>query len=272
MGNTIIKDSIQKLKEKVRKKIGTDRMTAFKILVSRMYCATQKTDERLISLKDKHKGEKCFIVATGPSLTVDDLEKLKGKTCFSLNSIVKLFAKTEWRPDYYIVNDPDVYDSLGEEINKADLKTVLYNCFDILNFARDGIKYKSSSEYLIRVRSRNPKKHPEHILFSTDANEGFYAWHTTLGTIFQLAAYMGFSEIYLIGSDCNYKGAQRHAEGIDYKCDAAPNSGDLIIHDYELAVPVFQELGIKVFNATRGGALEVFPRVDLDKAIESKQV
>lgn len=39
------------------------------------------------TLKDIHKGEKIFIVATGPSLTVHDLDMLKGHLCMSVNSI-----------------------------------------------------------------------------------------------------------------------------------------------------------------------------------------
>src|SRR5690625_3210612 len=50
--------------------------------------------ERLRYLKNKHKGEKCFIVATGPSLTIEDLEKLQNEITFSMNSICFAFDET----------------------------------------------------------------------------------------------------------------------------------------------------------------------------------
>lgn len=37
------------------------------------------TDEYVKSLKNKHKGEKIFIVATGPSLKMEDLKVLQEK-------------------------------------------------------------------------------------------------------------------------------------------------------------------------------------------------
>ena len=37
--------------------------------------------------KDIHKGERCFIIATGPSLTMEDLEALKSEYTFGMNSI-----------------------------------------------------------------------------------------------------------------------------------------------------------------------------------------
>ena len=51
--------------------------------------------------KSIHKGKRCFIVATGPSLTIKDLEMLDGEITFSMNSIVNLYNKTEFRPNYY---------------------------------------------------------------------------------------------------------------------------------------------------------------------------
>lgn len=54
-----------------------------------------------------HKGERCFIVATGPSLCVKDLDILESNNeiCMSVNGIFKVFEKTKWRPDYYFLSD-----------------------------------------------------------------------------------------------------------------------------------------------------------------------
>lgn len=57
--------------------------------------------EQIKKYKDIHQRERCFIVATGPSLTLSDLEVLKNEYTFGMNSIVKLFDKTDWRPTYY---------------------------------------------------------------------------------------------------------------------------------------------------------------------------
>jgi len=63
--------------------------------------------------RNRHYGERVFIVATGPSLSLEDLEKLtascledleklKNENTISMNSIVNVFSKTDFRPTYYM--------------------------------------------------------------------------------------------------------------------------------------------------------------------------
>ena len=56
--------------------------------------------------KDIHHGKRCFIIATGPSLTVQDLDTLyaHNEKCISMNRIYNIFGETKWRPDYMSVS------------------------------------------------------------------------------------------------------------------------------------------------------------------------
>ena len=60
---------------------------------------------RLIRYKDKHLGQRCFIIGNGPSLKAKDLDKIKGEFSFGANMIYKIFPETNWRPTYYFVED-----------------------------------------------------------------------------------------------------------------------------------------------------------------------
>ena len=82
----------------------------------------------------------------------------------------------------------------------------------------------------------------------------------------QFAIYMGFKEIYLIGLDTNYN---------NYKNDnhfyfESPNEKhipffvDVVFNAYQVARHYAERHGIKIYNATRGGKLEVFERVNFD--------
>ena len=64
-----------------------------------------KKYSRIKQLKNVHKDQRCFIVCTGPSLTLSDVEKLEKEITFGVNSIVKLYNKTMWRPTYYGIID-----------------------------------------------------------------------------------------------------------------------------------------------------------------------
>ena len=45
----------------------------------------------IIACKNSQKGKRCFIIAPGPSLTKQDVNKLKGEYTFAVNSVFKIF-------------------------------------------------------------------------------------------------------------------------------------------------------------------------------------
>ena len=96
-------------------------------------------------------------------------------------------------------------------------------------------------------------------------------------TAAQLAAYMGFKEIYLIGVDHHFHISQNNAGEIivddsvkDYFSEKYnTDKENLYIPNTEKSTLTYvamkeqcERRGIRVFNATRGGKLEVFKRVD----------
>ena len=70
--------------------------------------------DRLLDYKGIHEGERCFVIATGPSLTMEDLESLGGEYTIAMNSICKLYDQTDWRPTYYAVQDNLVFDKMQD--------------------------------------------------------------------------------------------------------------------------------------------------------------
>lgn len=76
------------LKESIQNKL-SGRFTLAKVVYLRLKYFFMPADPELKKLKDTHKGEKCYVVALGPSLTVEDLNLLKEHqaVCFSVNGI-----------------------------------------------------------------------------------------------------------------------------------------------------------------------------------------
>ena len=102
-------------------------------------------------------------------------------------------------------------------------------------------------------------------------------------TCLQLAVYMGFSRIYLLGVDHNFakmfdkngnliedKTIKNHFTD-DYDSDIIDQGFkvDAATEAYMDVERLSRKLGtFKVYNATRGGKLEAFERVDFDEIIE----
>lgn len=228
-------------------------------------------------LKDKFKGERAFIVGNGPSLNKHDLSLLKNEYSFAVNGI---FYKTEsegYRPTFYVVEDRHVMLDNVDKINAfearykffpVDYKSQLKNKKNCWFFRMDKGYYNKTSPYFAIPR------------FSADMNDKLYCGQSVTMINLQIAYYLGFSEIYLIGMDHSYhipSDADVAGEEITSNSDD-PNHFhpeyfgkgkkwhdphlDRVERTYSYFKLAYESQGRKIYNATVGGNLEVFERVD----------
>ena len=84
----------------------------------------RKSDWKAIKkFQGKFQGKRCFIIGSGPSLTVSDLDHLKGEYTFASNKIFAVFDKTAWRPTFYVVSDNDITPEMYGHSAKFDSQT-----------------------------------------------------------------------------------------------------------------------------------------------------
>ncbi|MBS4198422.1 DUF115 domain-containing protein [Bacillus sp. FJAT-49732] len=231
--------------------------------VSRIHRNSQY--ERLKKLKDRHKGERCFIIATGPSLKIEDLEKLKNETTISMNSICLAFEDTDWRPTYYGIQDENVYRRMEKYINNLECegKFISQTILEQLK------KEVPEDYYIFPLNLLNHKvSRKYHTKFSKDIFANVYSGYTITYCLLQIAVYMGFKEIYLLGADCHYSSDMKHHfKDYDHIDPTFSLSGEMMTCAYRVAKQYADRNNIRIYNATRGGMLEVFERVDLDKIL-----
>ena len=108
--------------------------------------------------------------------------------------------------------------------------------------------------------------------FQQNIAKGMYAFGTVTNIAIGIAMYMGYKSIYLIGADCTNLNQHIVNDVSDKdKSDAkAAEIAQVQLKGYSGMKEVAEKYGVKIFNATRGGALEVFERVDLDKVLSEK--
>ncbi len=227
----------------------------------------QASIKRLAELKDLHKGQRAFIIGNGPSLRQTDLSKLRGEYTFGLNRIYLLFPELGFETTYYVAVNDLVIEQCREDIatlpmpkflswrnhrlfsaisQPPTLPTFLYTTYDNPAFARD-------------VRGR--------------------VWESATVTYvaLQLAFHMGFETVILIGVDHNFvsKGEANKtivSEGDDPNHFSPAYFGkgfrwqlpDLETSEigYRLARQAYEQAGRRVLDATIGGKLTIFPKVD----------
>ncbi|MGN0417683.1 6-hydroxymethylpterin diphosphokinase MptE-like protein [Anaerostipes faecalis] len=235
-----------------------------------------KYGKQILQYKDKYKNKRCFFIGNGPSLQAKDLDVLQehGEITFAFNRIYNIFSQTKWRPSFYISQD----------------EKMLFGCKDIVSNLDLPVKFvpiQLKWYYDIDIHDANyfnMKIQPEDnqiddLLWSNDAASFIYCANTGMYTAAQLAVYMGFTEVYLIGVDHHFRISQNNNGEIvvddkvkDYFSDNYNKDKDnLYIPNTEKSTYTYiamkkycDERNVNVFNATHGGKLEVFSRVDFN--------
>lgn len=224
--------------------------------------------------KNIYKGKRCFIIGNGPSLSMKDLDMLadNGEICFGVNKIYLAFDKTKWRPDYLCVSDPLMLSACNPFIKKNKYKGVFYT--DEFHWTSN--RREEGVNYLHHIlEDYSTANGPQ---FSDDITRGVYEGFSVVYDIcLQVASYMGFSEIYLVGVDHSFSEnvtdlgnhfSEKYYSEEDRKLYRKMNllngQKEKITAAYEKAESYSRKHGFHIYNATRGGELEVFERVDLD--------
>lgn len=260
------------IKKRIIKIYNTLFFIVFKVVnyFSKINTPLTKNNLKILRLKNKYKGKRCFIIGNGPSLKPEDLERLKGEYTFASNKIYKIFNKTTWRPTFYMVVDPIVLVENVKEINLVKAKT---------KFTLKVYKHLFNANIYFNNNLYKNKRGT----FSTNIMESLYSSGTVSYHLLQIAYYMGFSEVYLVGHDYNFNGAISKTKDLSFlkKID---NSKIYFSEDYikadekkpgqapeemyigmERAKLVYESSGRKIYNATRVTYLDVFEQKNFDE-------
>jgi hypothetical protein len=231
-------------------------------------------------IKNSKIGERCFIIGNGPSLTAEDLDLIKGEFSFAFNRIYNIYNKTNWRPTYYMVVDRSISTTLCK--NKCfDLEAE--KVFLLGKKVSQHLKGKNDVQEIINY-GKQPLRLREYVpeMLSENVEDFFTPSSSVTIDAFELAFYMGFSEIYLLGVDNNFvieidkygnktinNSIQPHFKE-DSESVIYPSCIDSLTQSFELCKRYADSHGVKVYNCTRGGKLEVFQRKQLEDVLKGK--
>ncbi|MEH7380052.1 6-hydroxymethylpterin diphosphokinase MptE-like protein [Bacillus sp. JJ1533] len=239
-------------------------------IFSKYSIPANRNNYRILKLKNKYNGKRCFIIGNGPSLMPEDLEMLKGEITFASNKIYKIFNKTTWRPTFYMVVDTIVLEENLKEINLVEAKT---------KFTLSCYKQLFNADIYFNNNLNKDKLGS----FSNNIMESLYSSGTVSYHLLQIAHYMGFSEVYLLGHDYNFKGAISKTKDLsflekennsqlyfskDYIREGEKKAGQAPEEMYkgmEKAKLIYEYSGRKIYNVTRLSYLDVFEMKNFDE-------
>jgi hypothetical protein len=228
---------------------------------------------RLANLKDRHAGERCVLVANGPSLNRMDLSFLKRETCIGMNKIYLGIKRFGFYPRYYVAVNPKVVKQAVNEIKAL-------TCVKFIGqTAALGLLQEDALTYLVPTAPDDiDDRGVQHPRFCHDiAREGMHEGWTVTHAALQVAYHLGFTEVVIIGMDHRYEysgnpnearvldGADPNHFSPDYFGGGQTWDNPDLAHSeesYRLARQEYEKVGRRIIDATRDGACTVFEKGD----------
>ncbi len=224
--------------------------------------------KRLVKFRDIHQGEGCFIIGNGPSLKKMDLSPLKQYHTFGLNKIYLMFDNVDLQLSYHVAMNPFVIQQSAEQFESLRCPSFL--------------SYKAAKNFV------RPLTHIYFLLtgaftaFCPDITHGISEGGTVTYAAMQIAFYMGFSQVFLIGVDHHFttsgnpnekqvlQGDDLNHFHADYFKNKEWQLPDLEASElsYHLARFYFNRAGRHTYDATVGGKLETFPKISYEQALK----
>jgi 6-hydroxymethylpterin diphosphokinase MptE-like len=224
------------------------------------------SSRKLKHFENMHVHQRCFIIGNGPSLRLTKLTKLRNEITFGLNRIYLLFPELGFTTTYLVAVNDLVLEQCAREMQTLTLpKFVTWR-------ARRWFCPDPNLTYLDTDFTGEEN-------FCTNLDGRIFEGFTVTFVALQLAYHMGFDEVILVGVDHNFitQGKANQtivSEGDDPNHFAANYFGkgfkwqlpDLAGSEraYTLARQAFLQAGRRIVDATIGGKLTIFPKVEFD--------
>jgi hypothetical protein len=217
---------------------------------------------RLAAFRDKHSGERCFIIGNGPSLKRTDLTLLRGECTFGMNRIYMLFSELGLATTYFVSVNDLVIEQCANDIQGLPIPK-------FLSWRSRRFIQPSDDLMFLHTTYTGPT-------FARDARKRLWEGATVTYVALQLAFHMGFGQVILIGVDHSFasKGKPNTmviSDGDDPNHFHPGYFGkgfrwqlpDLETSEraYIMAREAYESAGRQVVDATIGGKLTVFPKV-----------
>ncbi|MBR9907042.1 MAG: DUF115 domain-containing protein [Gammaproteobacteria bacterium] len=228
-------------------------------------------EDKFAKLKNAYSGQELFIIANGPSLANVDMRVLENKFVMTMNRAYLSFNDWGFVPNFHVcIND------LVMEQFRRDLGSINTQCF--YSFSGD-FDFEKANLHPVFIKNK----------ISDEFSEDFLRYVTSGGTVtfvcLQLAYYMGFSKVYLLGLDHNFVEQGRpnltETRSADkdlshYRSDYFPKGikwqlPDLVRSElaYSLALNKFQKNGRIIMDLTENGKCKVFPKAPLSDVLKN---
>jgi hypothetical protein len=219
--------------------------------------------------KDLHKDERCFILATGPSLgelKSHQIKALSNEVVFAVNSFYKVKSTSEIIPNYYVLMDDLYWNSWSNVFNEIESQYSQRAPIFITDIrSRPFINDHNKDFNNIFLYA---KKYPvDHI--DSDLSKNIFIGLNVVTTAILSAIYFGFKEIYILGADYNAFCSQGKGHAYNDEEEVSQSNYNLAFYlkfyaictEFHYLVSKFaKKRGVKIINLNPNSLLDAYPK------------
>lgn len=225
--------------------------------------------EKIALKKDQFKNKRCFIIGGAPSILKHDLAKLNDECTFVVNKGFTLHERGLDNATFYGMSDLAAYENYGDKIDPNYAKHHI-----ILGNIPWKLTVKSLSVFST-YSGNEIFKHMHKGFFQKDITKPLSHCYTVVLYMLQIAVWLGFKEIYIIGVDNDFSGNNIH--WYDDTQQEKDNIKKWTINNEEKNTIAFAKAykmlakeGVNIYNAGIGGSLNSIPRVNYESLFDEK--
>jgi len=215
----------------------------------------------IIDYKDKYKRKRCFIIGSGPSLNEQDLSWLDGEITICVN---QSYRALKFDPNFICCGDRNLWPKIKDIYAGMDSEIVCGGGTQ----GNVGQDYYGDNLIGIVPMDKGHKVKDGH--FRIDMEAVNMAYNIVPEVAIPFALFCGFSAIYLIGCDCTENGYFFPRE-TSLTAEQSIYKETMLSYDV-IAKWLVENSKSRIYNATAGGLLESFPRIEYASLKPAKRV
>jgi len=164
--------------------------------------------------KNRHVGNRCFILGNGPSLREQDVSILRDEYVYTVNNLCRYDGFQAIKSNYHFYADPKYFNTHDDNEAAVQIRNDFITDIKTEYSQNNTVCFLSTLAYDL-VMENNLKSYAEIEFYSTPLK--FYdeydeeidyakpapAFYTVVHWCITMAIYMGFKEIFLLGCDCD---------------------------------------------------------------------
>ncbi len=224
--------------------------------------------QQLKTYQEKYTGKRCFVIGNGPSLQKTDLSLLKDEYTFGMNRVYLAFQEWGFQTSFLVSVNDLVIEQCYQDFHKLEIpKFFSWRAKNLLY--PTGIPDQNTNFLFTTYTGQT---------FAKKGFGRFWEGATVTYVCLQLAYCMGFKEVVLVGVDHNFTTQGRANQTVVSQGDDLNHFNkdyfgkgfrwqlpDLETSErsYKLAKEAYNNAGRQIVDATVGGRLTVFPKMDL---------